>query len=278
MKIKALIFLLAFCVNGLAQTIKPLKLVAEMFDSIKGLKTVRFKAKALERGPGGTYHSSTTNNKISSNPLKVYFSNPEKKLEILYVTGSNKNKAYVKPASFPYVTVSLDPLGNIMRRNQHYTIFQLGFEFLGKAVAMAFSKEKDISKSLSYHGLHVVNGYTCHLIVFEAKNFNYVDHTVQKKETVSSIAIKLAVNDYMIRVKNDLYNEYGYLNQGSKITVPNIYAKKVVIYIEEKSMLPVNVSIFDEIGIFESYSYTEMIINKPFEENEFNKDFKGYGF
>ncbi len=248
-----------------------------MFDSIKSLKTVRFKVKSLERA-NGIYHSSFTDNKINSNPLKIYFRNPEKKLEVLYVAGSNKNKAYVKPHVFPYVTISLDPVGNIMRKNQHYTIFELGFDFLGRAVAMALSKEKDITKCLSYHGMHVINGYNCHMVVYESKNFNYFEYTVLKKETISSIAAKLVVNDFMLRTRNNLYNDYGYLPIGSKLMVPNFYAKKVVIYIEEKSMLPVNISIFDEVGIFENYSYSELILNKPFEENEFDKNYKGYGF
>ena len=43
-------------------------------------------------------------------------------------------------------------------------------------------------------------------------------------------------------------------------------------------MIPVSVSIYDDIGLFESYDYTNVKINKPIEEKEFTKGYKGYGF
>src|SRR5437660_1646306 len=83
---------------------------------------------------------------------------------------------------------------------------------------------------------------------YENKNFGYVDYTVGEKETVSSISAKLIVNDYLVRFKNDLLNDYGYIKRGKIIKVPNLFCKKATLYIDEKLMLPIIVSLSDEVG------------------------------
>lgn len=248
-----------------------------MIDSISNVKTVRTNIKALER-INNSYLSASSEIKVNVNPRKLYFVNREKKLEILYVTGAYGNKAVVKPHVFPYLTVNLDPRGNIMRKNQHYTVNELGFDFIGRTIALVLSKEKDFAKSLTYLGKVEHNGYNCHMVVYETKIFPYYEYTVQRKETATSIAYKLNVNDYMLRSKNNLFNDFGYLKEGSKLQVPAMYCKKAVLYLDEKSMLPVSVSIYDDIGLFESYDYTNIKVNKPIDEKEFTKNYKDYGF
>lgn len=249
-----------------------------MIDSIKNVRTVRTSIKALER-INNAYSSAASEIKVNVSPRKLYFIGRQGKLEILYVTGEHGNKAVVKPHVFPYLTLTLDPRGNLMRKNQHYTINELGFDFIGRTVGLILSKEKEnMSKSMTYVGKHEHNGYMCHMLVYEAKTFTYSEYTVQHKETLTSIAMKQSLNDYMLRSKNNLFNDFGYLKEGSKILVPGMYCKKAVFYLDEKTMLPVSVSIYDEVGLFENYEYTNIKINKPFEEKEFTKEFKGYGF
>lgn len=253
-------------------------MVAQMLDSIKAVKTVRFKVSAIER-INNVYATASSENKISVSPRKLYFLNPEKKLEILYVTGMYNNKAVVKPHVFPYFTLMLDPNGNLMRKNQHYTINELGFEFVGRTILLALSKEKEnINKVLTYHGKRDKNGYKCHLFVYECENFTFTEYTVLHKETLSFIAAKLNLNDYMLRTKNNLFNDFGYLKEGSKLQIPVYYCKKAIFYLEEKTLLPMSVSVFDEVGLFENYDFTNVILNKPFNDKEFTKEYKDYHF
>lgn len=257
---------------------KAVKLIAEMIDSIKNVKTLRANIKALER-INNAYSSASSEVKVNTSPKKLYFKGRQGKLEILYVAGEHGNKAVVKPHVFPYLTLTLDPRGNMMRKNQHYTIHELGFEFIGRTIALILSKEKEnMTKSLTYLGKHDHNGSMCHMVIYETKVFSYADYVVQHKETVTSIALKLSVNDYMLRSKNDLFNDFGYLKEGTKIQVPRMYCKKAVFYIDESTMLPASVSLYDDIGLFENYEYENIRINKPIEDKEFTKEFKGYGF
>ena len=51
-----------------------------------------------------------------------------------------------------------------------------------------------------------------------------------------------------------------------------------MLFIDEKLFLPVSISLFDDVGLFESYDYLNIEINKPFAADEFKKDNKNYGF
>lgn len=248
-----------------------------MYDTIKNIKTTHLKVTSIERIEN-KFTKAVAEIKVQTQPRKVYFNNREKKVEILYDADISKNKALVKVHSFPYMTLNLDPSGNIMRKNQHYTINELGFSFIGKSIALTLSKDKDGLNNFIYHGKHIKNGYNCHLLEYENKLYAYTSYTVTERETASSLASKLIVNDYLLRNKNDLLNDFGYLKKGRVLLVPTLYCKRAVLYIDEKLMLPVSINLYDDAGLFECYEYVDVKINKGFRADEFNKEFKDYGF
>lgn len=257
---------------------KDFKLITDMLDSAKKVSYIRYGMKSVERVETG-YVTATTKVKLQTHPRKSYLVNTDNKLEVLYHESELGKKALVKPHVFPYFTMNLDPRGNLMRKNQHFTILDIGFDFMAKTIAIALSKEKDqIAKHLTHVGKVEKNKMMCHLLVYENTEFSYYDYTVGHKETVSSIAGKFTVNDYMLRCKNKLYDNYGYLKEGTVIKVPTFYCKKAVFYVEEKTMLPISVAIYDEIGLFESYDFYNLEVNKSIPNSEFQRNFKGYGF
>lgn len=256
---------------------KPAKILHQMYDSIKNIKTVRQKVTAIER-INRTYVTATSEIKLQTHPRKVYFINKAKKLEILYDSEVSTHKAWVKPNVFPYMTISLDPSGNIMRKNQHYTIHELGYEFIGKSIALTILKDKEGFNNFTYHGKVNKNGYTCYFLEYENKSYSYTDYTVGDKETASIIAYKLCVNDYLLRNKNNLLNDFGFLKKGAVLKVPTLYCKRAILYIDEQLMLPVSISLYDEAGLFESYDYTMIQINSVIKPEEFTKEYKDYHF
>jgi hypothetical protein len=269
--------LICFSFSGIEQQLTPAKLLGHMYDSIRSIKTLRTKIYALERIEN-KFLTANSEIKLQVAPRRLYFINPKKKLEILYNHGQLNNKALVKPHVFPYLTLTLDPTGNIMRKNQHYTINELGFEFIGKSVALTLAKDKEGIKNMVYHGKASINSFRCHFIEYENKNFGYVDYVVGEKETASSIAYKLCVNDYLLRYKNDLLNDFGYLKKGRVLKVTNLYCKKAMLYLDERTFMPVAISLYDDTGLFERYEFTEIQINKPIKEEEFTRDYRDYHF
>jgi hypothetical protein len=255
----------------------PAHLLGVMYDSIRNVKTLSYHVVAIERIER-KYHSATSDIKVQTNPRKIYYNNPSKKLEVLFNAEEGTGKAWVKPNIFPYMTIALDPSGNIMRRNQHYTIHELGYDFIGKSVALTIRKDRDGVGNFTYHGRTKKNGYNCHLLEYINHGYGYVDYKVGSKETVSIIAYRLCVNDYLVRYRNDLLNDFGFLKPGRILKVPNLYCKRAVLYIDEKMMLPVSVILYDNEGLFESYDYSAVTINRPFQKHEFSREFPGYGF
>jgi len=248
-----------------------------MFDSIKNVKTLRIKISALER-LDKNFCTASSEVKLKTLPRKLYFVNRIKKLEILYDAEQSKTRAYVKQHVFPYVTLSLDPTGNLMRKNQHYTINELGYEFIGNSIALTISKDKEGITNFVCRGKLLKNGYNCYFLEYENKAYSYTDYKVGDNETVGSIASKLGVNNYLIHFKNNLLNDYGYIKKGRVIKVPTLFCKKAVLYIDDKLFLPISISLYDDAGLFESYDFSGIEVNKPFAENEFKKSNKDYGF
>lgn len=259
------------------QEISPVKLLTQMMDSIRNIKTLRVKIYALERIEK-SFLSANSEIKLQTNPRKLYFKNPAKKLEILYGAGENNGKAVVKPHVFPYMTILLDPTGNMMRKNQHYSIHELGYDFIGKSVALTLNKDKEGMKNFTYHGITVKNGSRCHFLEYENKGYAYVKYTVGEHETVTSIANKNCVNDYLVRYTNDLVNDFGFLKKGRVIQIPNLYCKKATIYLDENFMLPISISLYDDKGIFENYEFSGLQKNKGILPEEFTRKFPDYHF
>jgi hypothetical protein len=145
---------------------KDFKLITDMLDSAKKVSSLRYNMKSVERAEVG-YLTASTKVKLQTHPRRSYLLNTEKKIEILYNEGEQNNKALVKPHVFPYITLSLDPRGNLMRKNQHFTILDMGFDFTARTIAVALSKEKDqIGKHLTYVGKVEKNKMNCYLLIY----------------------------------------------------------------------------------------------------------------
>ncbi len=281
MRTKIFILILPVLLAGLSfmdpKDLKPAKILHQMYDSIKNIKTLRVKVSGLER-MDKKFNTSQSVYKVQTSPRKIYLINPEKKIEILYNPELYGSKALVKPHTFPYITISLDPTGSMMRKNQHYSINEVGYTFIGTSIALTISKDKNGIENFTYLGKTVKNGHNSYLLEYENKNYSYIDYTVGDKETASGLAAKLSVNDFLLRDKNGLINDFGYIKKGTVLKVPNLYCKKAILFLDEKLMLPISIALYDDVGLFESYDYADIIINKPFKDDDFKKDNKDYHF
>lgn len=260
------------------ENLSAIDILERMIDSINNIRTLKTKLSALERFQN-KYLKANSFFKISYYPIKkLYFTNPEKKIEILYIEGQNHNKALVKHPSLP-MSILLDPDGAMMKKNQHYTIHELGFQYIAHTIQTALSKEKEkYLNYLHYLGIKDKNNKLCYVLMYESSNFDYIPYIVGEKENVFAISKKLNINEYIIRDKNNLYYEFGYLKKGSIIQVPKMYCKKAFIYIDTQSFLPISINLYDDKGLLESYDYFDVQKNVPIAEQEFSRHYKHYNF
>ncbi|MFW5656926.1 MAG: DUF1571 domain-containing protein [Bacteroidota bacterium] len=258
----------------------PLKLIEKMFATEARISSLQLTMMMNER-IDGEYKKKKSFFKIDYNPMKIYMKQeyPNKGLEVLYIEGQNNNRAYISPKTFPWVTLSLNPLGKTMREDHHHPIFNSGYDYFINISKKLLEKHKhQINEVLSYKGIHKLEGINCHKIQYNSPDYKYFNYVVKKGETVNSIAHKFQVNEYMLIERNKGKIDYESVNAGSTISIPNEYAKKIIIYISAKNNLPYSIQAFDEQGLFQEYFYTDVVLNPNFAQKDFDVENRAYNF
>lgn len=253
------------------------EVVFKMIKTIDELERLKYSLKIVERGKKG-YNHYESSVKLNRNPRKIYLY--IKGIELLWVSGWNNNKAYVKPNSFPYVNLSLDPLGYLMRQDQHHTLNEMGVDYFGGLIEyMALKNGNKFDNYFKLEGEERINNRPCYKIIIDNKDFAYETYTVGENESITSIARKLHISEYMILEVNPKFNDYfDILKKGQVIKVPNAYAKHVTLYIDQLYFLPISIKILDDKGLYEQYDYFFLQVNPKIDDAEFKKDFKDYKF
>ncbi len=253
------------------------ELITKMIKSIRDVERLKYSLKIIERGKKGFNHYESSV-KLNRKPRKVYLY--IKGIEVLWVDGWNSNKAYVNPNSFPYMNLSLDPLGSLMRQDQHHTLYEMGVDYFASIIEyISLKYNSRFNEIFKYEGEERINNRPCYKITIDNQDFTYENYTVGDNESITSIARKLHVSEYMIVEKNTKLKDYfDILKKGQVLKVPSAYAKHVTLYIDQLYFLPISVKINDDKGLFEQYDYFFMQVNPKIDDAEFTKDYKGYKF
>lgn len=200
--------------------------------------------------------------------------------EVLWVEGKNNGNALVNPNGFPYINLNLDPMGSILRENQHHTINEIGFDYYASIVrsSIKFAGPKfDVYFKLN--GEITWNKRACYSVTADYPEFKYVDYTVKKGEDLIKIARTLCVSEFMVQeANNDKVSDYYDVSEGQVIKVPILYGKKTELLIDKQYMLPINTKVYDGKGLFESYEYDILLVDPPLKDEEFTKGYKDYHF
>ncbi|GGG54545.1 LysM peptidoglycan-binding domain-containing protein [Hymenobacter glacieicola] len=250
------------------------QLIARLSTSIENLKTLRCNVRAQERIEG-SYQQARTSMKMAFKPYKVYLRN-QKGIEVLYVTGQNDGDAWVYPNSFPYVTVSLDPLGALMRKTQHHSVLDAGYGTIAELLRGSSQRvDHSFEKSFRYAGDTTVQGRPAHILRADYPQFRYVTYKPAKTETVASIADRFGCGEYRILERNGLAPG-ATVPAGRALQVPNAYGRRVIIAVDQKLTLPLVIQVNDDKGLFEKFEFSDIVANQPIPAQEFTKDFKGY--
>lgn len=245
--------------------------------AIKEVKGLKYHLKITERGKKGfNFYESAV--KFNRNPRLIYLY--IKGIEVLWLQGKNKGRALVKPNSFPYINLNLDPMGDLMRQDQHHTLNEMGYDYFGSIIEYSMTKLGDkFDDFFKLEGEERINNRPCYKVTINNKDFGYKEYKVLENESITSIARKFYVSEYMILEKNPKFKDYfDLLKPGQVIKVPTWYCKTVTIYIDQLYFLPISVKVEDDKGLFEEYNYHFLQVNPKFEEGEFTRDYKDYKF
>jgi hypothetical protein len=253
------------------------ELVLKTLQSIKEVKSLKYHLKITERGKKGFnfYESSV---KFHRNPRQIYLY--IKGIEVLWVQGTNDGRALVKPNAFPYFNLNLDPMGNLMRQDQHHSLNEMGYDYFAAIIQHTVDKLGDrFYDYFELAGEERINNRPCYKVIINNRDFGFKDYVVGDNESITSIARKFFIAEYMIVEKNPKFKDYfDILKKGEVIKIPTWYCKSVIMYVDQLYLLPISMKILDEKGLFEEYNYHFLQVNPKFEPTEFTRTFKGYGF
>ncbi len=262
----------------------PADLMRRMLAAVGQVQTTTYRLAKTER-IGSKLSADESAVKLQNKPLKVYIRNvkPNTGREILYVTGENGDKALVNPASFPYVNVSLDPLGSRIRQNQHHTLHDVGFRRVADVMARQMREQAaELPKLLRLDpAVATFDNRPCWSVKMDDPRFKFVAYTIKSGgESLDQLGQRLGVSEFMIGEKLAGFDgDYERaLPAGQVIQVPTTYARRTTVLIDKISLLPVSIAIFDDKGLFEQYDYHDLKPNAAFRDDEFTPEFKGYGF
>lgn len=267
--------------NSSAKSTSCIDVLEKMFDSCNRINCMQFEVRKQER-IDNKYINGLSTVKLQINPFCVYLKQqePTSGLEVLFRAGENNDKVLVNPNGFPWMNLSLDPYGSLIRKNQHHLIHDIGFgKFNGVLKSMIKKYGRDIEKMTHLRGDAMINGKKCVKIEFHNPDFHLLPYTTGANETTLSIANKLVLSEYRLLELNQDITSFGPIKPGVTITIPSDYSPKLVLYIDQQLWVPVKFEVYDEADeLFESYEYQNIKVNVKFHPDELTDNHPDYGF
>lgn len=257
-----------------------LEIIESMFERTKKISTLKYKMNKLERIDGQMVKQQSFT-KVQRNPYKVYVRQlyPKEGVEVLFVENTNDGQLLINPNGFPWVNINMDPHSSLVRKDQHHTIFNAGFDHLINVLEFLFDKYgEEVASMISLKDTVMWNSRLCYVITLNNKNFQFIDYKVKEGENLDTLAKKFMITQHMIMENNPDIDDVNDIAMGQTIKIPNSYSPAMELYIDTRELIPLVMKVYDDKGLFEHYEYLEVEINPVIYDVEFNEDYEDYGF
>ena len=255
-------------------------LIDKMIKAIDDHNQMEFKMYRSERSKNG-FTDGKFYAKLNNKPYKLYIKNfkPKPGSEILYIKGQNDDKALINPNSFPYFSISLDPDNNLLLAGGHHSLREAGFTLFSNMFKLyKVNYGEELYNRITYHGMFKWNNRVCYKISIDYPDYSTKKYTPKKGETLYSISRDQLLNIGKLREYNVKYDDDDILDESDEIIIQNVYAKKAIIFIDNKNYFPIYQLIYDEEGLYEKYQYVDLKLDISFKNEEFTRDYSEYNF
>ncbi len=158
-----------------------------------------------------------------------------------------------------------------MRKNQHHTIFETGFDYFVSILEHLYEKYGDqMDHMIQNNGMVKWHGRWCWDLEMTNPFFKYVPYKVKgENETVLTIARKFKISEFMILELNKEIKNYDDIKPNQVINIPTDYTSKMKLLVDQEKMVPCFILSEDDNGLFEKYELTNLEINTQLNSNEF---------
>ena len=239
-------------------------ILADMYQQIHSSSAHSYLLESYERDMDNKTRHARMKIFVSDNqPLRVKAEvlYPDKGPLIEYDERKNKDEALLTPKKWiPYVNFHADIHGSILRRG-HHAINETSLHAFASMIQRCESEGKQ-PMEIQYKGLHRLNGKSCHLVELTSMNYQIHQYKIKAGENFISLGHKLNVSPFKILALNPQFSDYFEANTGELIRIPSNYARRCQIYIQADNHLPYQINVFDELGLFEQYTFTDIKLGR----------------
>lgn len=217
-------------------------------------------------------------------PQRIYLhaiAGPREGQEVLYAAGWNKNRIKVHKGSFPDINLNLDPYGNLAMAHSHHPVPEVS---LVRFVALvrdnvAKARAKSVG-TLETAGTETLWGRPALKVVMTAPPTG-ISPTIVKGQTLWDIAKATGQSMYVILHANRARGwwQADHPEPGDAVIVPDFYAGRMVLWIDQELHLPIQADLYDHDGhLYEHYEHRDLKIDVGLGDQDFDPKNPAYRF
>lgn len=201
--------------------------------------------------------------------------------EVLYAPGWNKNRIKVHKGSFPDVNLNLDPYGTLAMAHSHHPVPEVSLVHLVDLVLdnIRRARAKNVG-ALTFGGRETLFGRP--VVRLEATTPpTGTTPTIEKGQTLWDIARATGQSMYVILHANRArrWRQADHPERGDAVIVPDFYAGRVVLWIDEALRLPLQIDLYDHEGnLYEHYEHHDLAVNTELTDADFDPKNPAYKF
>ncbi len=242
------------------------------------MKLVKHEIRGDTQGPEETLEAKW------QRPARFYFrriAGPNEGQEIIYVAGWNKDRLRVHKGSFPDFNLNLDPYGQTAMAHAHHPVPQSSLvRLVGVVVDNLRRLRAKNFGSMTYGGPEKIFDRAVVRIEATAPPTGK-SPTIRKGQTLWDIAKDTGQSMYVILHANRSRGWWlaDHPEPGDAVVVPEFYAGRMVIWIDEHLHLPIQIDLYDHEGrLYEHYEHHDLKINVGLKDIDFDPKNPAYHF
>jgi outer membrane lipoprotein-sorting protein len=217
-------------------------------------------------------------------PRRIYLhevAGPREGQEVLYAPGWNKGRIRVHKGSFPDWNVNLDPYGSLAMAQSHHPVPEISIVRLTEIVLdnVRRARARNVG-SLTLQGHETVFGRPASKLEARAPATGR-SPTIEKGQTLWDVSKATGQSMYVILHANRARKwwQADHPEPGDAVIVPEFYAGRLVLWIDDELHLPLQVDLYDHEGnLYEHYEHHDLKINVGLTDADFDPRNPAYRF